>query len=280
MFNKTNNRYVLQLCHGYEMPFLDVARQYASLFEDTPYKVVTVYLTGKSNQEVVDGSSSDEVIFLDYTSKDIRGLKLKQINRLRALHKQYQFEFAIAHRFKAIYILQFINGLPVIGINHAYDVYKKRTRAWFTSLFSKNLYLLGVSNAIRDNIKHYLPHFPENHITTLYNRVNVDKITQSQYTRQEARKRLNLPDNVYVFANVGRLHPDKDQKSLIDGFAMAASTCPNSVLVIIGKGRLEQQLKEQAEKLGLSDRGYFMGVLPEAVNYFPAFDSFVLSSDF
>jgi hypothetical protein len=37
---------VLQLCHGYDGPFLDCARQYAALFAGSEYKVTTVYLTG------------------------------------------------------------------------------------------------------------------------------------------------------------------------------------------------------------------------------------------
>ena len=56
---------VLQFCHGYDGPFLDCARQYASLFVGTPYKVTTVYLTGAPSVEVERGSASDEVVFLD-----------------------------------------------------------------------------------------------------------------------------------------------------------------------------------------------------------------------
>jgi hypothetical protein len=67
---------VLQICHSYYPPFLDCARQYAALFVGTPYKVLTVYLTGEYSAEVVEGSASDEVIFLGYKSSDVSGLKL------------------------------------------------------------------------------------------------------------------------------------------------------------------------------------------------------------
>ena len=70
--------WVLQFCHGYDGPFLDCARQYASLFAGTRYKVLTVFLTGAPDPEVVSGCASDEVLFLDYRSKDIRGLKLRE----------------------------------------------------------------------------------------------------------------------------------------------------------------------------------------------------------
>lgn len=60
---KTAEQWVLQFSHGYDGPFMDCARQYAVLFKGTAYKVCTVYLTGAPNDEVAQGSASDEVIF-------------------------------------------------------------------------------------------------------------------------------------------------------------------------------------------------------------------------
>ena len=69
-------RWILQLCHGYSGPFLDVARQYAALFRDRPFRVLTVYLTGEASEQARARSSSDEVVFLDRSSHSIRGLKI------------------------------------------------------------------------------------------------------------------------------------------------------------------------------------------------------------
>jgi len=41
---RSAERHVLQFCHGYDGPFLDCARQYASLFAGTGYRVTTVFL--------------------------------------------------------------------------------------------------------------------------------------------------------------------------------------------------------------------------------------------
>ena len=74
-------RWVLQFCHCHYGPFLDVARQYSALFAGSGYKVLTVYLTGEASEAARQGSGSDEVIFLDYKSRDVRGLKLDVIAR-------------------------------------------------------------------------------------------------------------------------------------------------------------------------------------------------------
>lgn len=107
---------VLQFCHGYDGPFLDCARQYASLFAGTPYKVTTVFLTGRSDPEVAARCASDEVLFLEYGSRDIRGLKLKAIRDLREIARSRDFRFCIAHRFKPIWIASLATRLPIVGV--------------------------------------------------------------------------------------------------------------------------------------------------------------------
>lgn len=275
----TEKKYVLQLCHDYSIPFLDVARQYASLFNDSEYLVITAYLVGEENQQVIDYTGSDEVLFLNNRSGDLKGLKRKQIKQVKQLCAQYDFKFAIGHRYQATYILRHIKNLPVIGVNHSFGKFKRFTRRLFVNMHKKNLYLIGISNAIRDEMRACLPGFPKEQILTLYNRVNVEQILKIQVSRSEARKHLGLPEDKYVFSNVGRLHPDKDQKTLINAFAKVASKLSDAILVILGKGRLEQELKQQVKQLKLEGSVFFLGMVPDAVNYYRAFDSFVLSSD-
>ena len=118
-------RWVLQFCHCHYGPFLDVARQYAALFKDHPYKVLTVYLTGEPSESAVTGSASDEVIFLNFCSKDVSGLKISAILALRKIVASRDIALVIAHRFKPIYIACLATGLPVIGVHHAFGDYKR-----------------------------------------------------------------------------------------------------------------------------------------------------------
>jgi glycosyltransferase involved in cell wall biosynthesis len=91
---------------------------------------------------------------------------------------------------------------------------------------------------------------------------------------------LGLPQDAWIVGNVGRLHPDKDQATLLRGFAQALPNLPaNSQLVIVGKGRLEQDLREQAMELGIGREVLLLGQVPQASRYFKAFDAFALSSD-
>lgn len=273
-------RWILQLCHGYSGPFLDVARQYAVLFRGTPFKVLTVYLTGAPSDEARAESASDEVVFLDYSSKAIRGLKLDAIRRVKEIAAGRDVALVIAHRFKPIYVACLATKLPIIGVHHAFGDYNRPQRRWFARMFRKRLALLGVSDAVRDDIRRHLPDWAPERIETLHNRLDVDAVRSQLVSREEARAKLGLPLDAVVIANVGRLHPDKDQATLLKGFAEALPGLPaGALLAIAGRGPLESELKALAQQLGIAESVRFLGQVPDARRYFRAFDLFVLSSD-
>lgn len=272
--------WVLQFCHGYDGPFLDCARQYAALFVGTSYKVCTVYLTGKPSAEVEQGSASEEVIFLDYSSRDVRGLKLKAIRDLKRIAASRDFALCIAHRFKPVYVALLGSDLPVIGVHHAFGDYQRLSRRLFANAFKKRLALLGVSDAVRDDMRACLPGWPVERIETLYNRIDIGLVQAEQVEREAAREHLGLPQGAWIVGNVGRLHPDKDQSTLIRGFALALpQLSAGSLLAIMGSGRLETHLRSLAAELGVGESVRFLGQVANGRRYFKAFDLFALSSD-
>lgn len=276
----STEQWVLQFCHSYDGPFLDCARQYAALFVGTPYKVCTVYLTGAPSEEVVQSSASDEVIFLDYSSRDVRGLKLCAIRDIRRISRTRSFAFCIAHRFKPIYVALLGTKLPVVGVHHAFGDYQRRSRQLFANHYRKRLALLGVSNAVRDDLRGCLPNWPAERVQTLYNRIDIAAVQAEQVSREEARAFLRLPQDAWIVGNVGRLHPDKDQATLIRGFAQALPQLPSgSLLAIMGSGKLEDSLKALATELGVAESVCFLGQVQQGRRYFKAFDLFALTSN-
>ncbi|MCP5267991.1 MAG: glycosyltransferase [Zoogloeaceae bacterium] len=273
-------RWILQFCHSHYGPFADVARQYAALFKGSPYKVLTVYLTGEPSEAVRRVSASDEVIFLDFSSNAVGGLKLAAIRALRKIAASRDFALVIAHRAKPTYIACLATKLPVISVHHAFGDYRRAARRWFANAFRKRLSLLAVSDAVRDDIRRCLPGWPDEKIATLHNRLDVAAAQEAIVPREAAREALGLPQEVPVIGNVGRLHPDKDQATLITGFAAALPRLPaGTLLAIAGSGPLDTALKAQAVSLGITDRVCFLGQVADVRRYFSAFDLFALSSD-
>lgn len=272
-------KWVLQLCHGYSPPFDDVARQWRALFETTGYQVLTVFLTGSQDDRVRD-LVGGEVIFLGFSSRDLRGLKRKQISAVKNLHQKYNFCLAVAHRYKSIYIATHLPRLVVVGVSHAYGVYDRFFRRRYVQKHAGRLVLAGVSDAIRDDARRALPAFPRQNILTVYNHIDFKKVSGQLFSREEARQKLGLGEADFVVGNVGRLHPDKDQATLIDAFAQALPEIPDARLIIIGEGRLRPSLEQRIKYHSLEGMIELKGRVPEAFRYFRAFDVFTLSSDF
>lgn len=273
-------RWILQFCHCHYGPFLDVARQYATLFQGTSYKVLTVYLTGEPSESARQGSASDEVIFLNFSSKAVGGLKLAAICALKKIVASRNFALVIAHRAKPIYIACLATKLPVLGVHHAFGDYKRISRRWFANAFRQRLSLLGVSDAVRDDIRGRLPDWPAERIETLHNRLDVTAARTEVVPRDVARQELGLATDAIVIGNVGRLHADKDQVTLIAGFAKALPKLPaGTLLAIAGSGPLENALRQQIAQLGIADHVRLLGQVSNVRRLFAAFDLFVLSSD-
>lgn len=272
--------HVLQICHSYYPPFLDCARQYAALFKDTQYQVTTVYLQGEFSQAVVDGSASDEVIFLGFKSSQIGGLKLGAIAKIKNIVAKTKFEFCIAHRVKPTYVALLATNLPVISVHHNYNDYSKWSRRLLVNFYQKRLLMLGVSNSVRDDLQRDLQGWPAERIQTLYNRIDVDRVQSKLLDRKAARQALGIAQQAWVVGTAGRLHHDKDYPTLLRGFAQALPNMPtNSQLVILGKGPLEAELKALSVQLGIANRTQFLGFVPDGAQYFKAFDVFALTSN-
>lgn len=272
--------WVLQVCHSYYPPFLDCARQGSQLFKGTPFKVLTVYLTGKADQEVARQTDSDQVIFMGYASHKVGGLKLGAIRQLRRIANEKKVAFCFTHRAKPTYVALLATGLPVVSLRHNYDDFKRWGRRLLVNMFRKRLLLLGVSDSVRDDMRQRLPHWPQQQIQTLYNHIDVDTVQAEQISREEARTHLQLPRQAWIVGNVGRLHRDKDQATLIRAFHAALPFLPvDSLLVIMGAGPLQAQLQALVAELDIGNKVMFTGNVTNARRYFKAFDVFALSSD-
>jgi len=279
----TGRTWVLQIVHGYNAPFFDLANQYAAALDRERCELMTVYLTGAPDRGVESGTRADRVLFLDCGSRDLRRLKLGAVGRLRRLHRELPFRLVIAHRYKALYIsLLATFGVPqveVLGVAHAFGVMSGRGRRMLLRLFRHRVHLLGVSNSVADDLRQDCPFLSPERIHALLNAVDLPRLLGRQLRREQARRELGLDPGTFVFANVGRYHPDKDQPGLLRAFARASPEMPEAQLLLIGEGRLRGQLEGMVSERGLEGRVRVMGALPEANRYFPAFDAYVSNSD-
>jgi glycosyltransferase involved in cell wall biosynthesis len=108
--------------------------------------------------------------------------------------------------------------------------------------------------------------------------VDVDVFTPEGPNRREA---LGLAGKRVVIC-VTRLVPIKNLNVMLSAIALARSTDPSIVLVLVGEGPLRADLEARAAELGLAGAVHFAGYVPQAetADWYRTADVFALSSDF
>jgi len=94
-------------------------------------------------------------------------------------------------------------------------------------------------------------------------------------TRSTARDRLGISPDALVVGWVGRLSREKGADVMLDALAQSDASWD---LSIIGDGPERDALQHKAEKLGITSRITWHGLVENAGSLLTAFDAFVLSS--
>lgn len=267
---------ILQICHDYEGPFRTVCRQYTHAFED--HNVTTVFLRGGKDHDVAKEAGGDRVIFLE--QPPLKGLKLSPLLGVARLFREERFDVVIAHRYKPIYIAGIMSYFfPIkvlLGVVHEHGVFKRMTRALLLRFWCRNIRIIAVSETVRRDVLKDVPALaPAGRIHTLNNAIDTE-VRHEFVPRAEAREALGIPSEAFCFGTVGRLVAKKDYEVLVDGFGLTQSE--DSVLVMIGSGPREEELRRRAEEINLSSRVIFAGRIDRAWRYLNAFDVFVMTS--
>ena len=116
-------------------------------------------------------------------------------------------------------------------------------------------------------------------ISILPNGLDSNFFKFSAESRRKIRQELNAQDK-FVVGHIGRFHFQKNHKFLLQIFVEIKKLCPNAVLWLVGKGDMENQIKKQAEALGILDEVQFLGVRADIPALLSAMDVFIFPSLF
>jgi glycosyltransferase involved in cell wall biosynthesis len=114
---------------------------------------------------------------------------------------------------------------------------------------------------------------------TVYNGIDLDRFIPNFEKRATIRSILSIKDDDFLFINVGRLSPAKDQSTLLKAFKIVSENYENAKLIILGDGELKHSLEHEKIKLGLINKVFFIGSRSNVEDYYNASDCFVLSSE-
>ncbi len=263
---------ILQICHDYNGPFRLLAKHYAGAFSDC--EVTTVFLRGPESSEISKLLYGD-VVYLMQPSEALRGLKREVTDMvLELIDPDEPPDLIIAHRYKPLNIAMQLNNRievgAVIGVMHEFGFLKRLTRSLFSRFWKDNVYLVGVSEPVSQEIRSNHQHLADR-VFTIPNAIEAPVLLDSVTARHD----LGIPLGVHCYGTIGRLVRKKNQQLMLSAFAQCDD---DAVLAIVGEGPLLTQLSQQARQLGIIDRIVFCGSRPDARRYMKAFDNFLLSS--
>jgi L-malate glycosyltransferase len=113
-------------------------------------------------------------------------------------------------------------------------------------------------------------------ITVVHSGIALDLIRQTP--RLGIRRRLQLPPDTRIAANVAALVAHKDHATLIATAHRLVSRYPDLHWVIAGDGVLKERLQDQVKSLGLAERVHLIGQIVEPERLIADADLFVMSS--
>jgi glycosyltransferase involved in cell wall biosynthesis len=111
------------------------------------------------------------------------------------------------------------------------------------------------------------------------NAIALDHFLFNQSIRTQTRKEFKI-QNKLVLGHIGRFSYQKNHKFLIDIFNEVCKIHPDAVLMLVGKGELEEDIKRQIKNYGLIDKVIFTGIRSDVANLLMAMDLFVFPSFF
>lgn len=118
---------------------------------------------------------------------------------------------------------------------------------------------------------------PVDRIRFVPNGIDIDRFRRDDLARARIRNELQLADRPVVI-NIGRFHPQKNHELLVRAFAEAHVKVPGAVLLLVGAGDLQPEIKSLVAALGIAPAVRFLGIRNDVRDLLSAADLYAMSS--
>lgn len=168
------------------------------------------------------------------------------------------------------------NGVP-FTIAHSHNANQDKNLKYLVKLIAKK------------NIGKYSDHlfacgkeagewmFKTSDFEILNNAIDTKRYIYNEEKSLEMKEKLGVTDK-FVIGHVGRFRFQKNHSFIIDIFKEVCKKEPNSTLLLVGDGPLEEEIKKKVDDLGLLDKVKFLGARDDVNDLMQAMDIFILPS--
>lgn len=166
-----------------------------------------------------------------------------------------------------------------VRIAHSHENESERNAKWALKQIMKRLYEKNATDlfACSKEAGEYL--FKSDKFIILNNAIDVKNFVVNNEKRINIKRKLEVSDK-FVVGHVGRFQLSKNHEFLIDIFKEIKLNKKNAILLLIGTGDLQENIKRKVKNLGLQDSVKFLGNRHDMDMIYQAMDVFVLPSLF
>ena len=167
--------------------------------------------------------------------------------------------------------------IPLVGTIHGRSYFcdqaKRRIAYRMVSRLSQ---LVVVSRNLRTFVATSL-NISETALELIYNGVDLVRPVARE-EQHRVRTDFGFGPNDFVLGIVGSLYPVKGHVHLFQALRTIIKECPNTRLLVIGRGDLEADLKDKAHQLGIDREVLFLGLRNDVPLLLSILDIFILPS--
>lgn len=120
--------------------------------------------------------------------------------------------------------------------------------------------------------------FDRGKVTIINNAIDVDKFKFDKKMRNNKRKEFGIKESTLVVGHVGRFVAQKNHTFLIDIFYEFLKENDDCLLLLIGQGPREKEIKDKVKTLGIENKVIFLGQRNDVADIYQAMDIFLFPS--
>lgn len=115
-------------------------------------------------------------------------------------------------------------------------------------------------------------------VKILHNALDLNVYRYTETGRNAIRKEFSIEEDTKVIGHIGRFNHQKNHEFLIKIFNEIHRTNTNTILLLVGSGELEQEIRSQIATCGLQDSVIFAGIRSDIPSILSAMDVFLFPS--
>lgn len=250
---------------------------FAANFNDPEYKIFIAYIYG-AGELLKEYRFNENVQIFDLTrngrfrySSFFELIKIIKTEKIDIVHTHLIHAGILGKLAAKVCRVKHIVTTRHYGFHHDENKLLSKIEDW---LLKSSSAVIAISNAVR---KHLVEKniITNDKIVVIPNAIDVKNI---KLTNREPDD--NKANGALTIGSVGRLDPQKDFITLLNGFKIVVEKRPNIHLEIIGDGILRHELENYVKKMKLEKSVTFKGTLPHhsVLERMVEWDLFILSS--